>query len=262
MGATPKGDKPAAASSNRRIGCYYALAAAAALTGSLLFPPWTLPLLWPAAALGVVAAGYLWFGSGIYGKRCGKLPLWSRCFFAPALLGQYLSLAHYRRECRAWDTVAPGVLIGRQLNAAEAERAIAEAHVTAVLDLTAEFSEPPPFLALPYRNLPTLDLTAPTQSALREAVAFLNEHTAQSNSGTVYVHCKIGYSRSAAIIGARLLASGQATDPDAAVAILRATRPTLVVRPEAFAALREFYASLQNVGDSESRTVVTKHGSA
>ena len=69
-----------------------------------------------------------------------------------------------------------------------------------------------------YRNLPILDLTAPTQDQLREAVAFIAEESAQ---GTVYVHCKIGYSRSAAVVGAYLLASGQAATVEEAIALLR-----------------------------------------
>ena len=59
---------------------------------------------------------------------------------APILIGQYLSLVYYRRQCRAWDEVVPGVLIGRTLTEAEAAAAVKQG-VTAVLDLTAEFSE-------------------------------------------------------------------------------------------------------------------------
>ncbi len=62
---------------------------------------------------------------------------------APVLLGQQLSLLYYRRQCRPWDEAAPGVLIGRQLTDAEAAEAI-RTGVTAVLDLTGEFSEAAP----------------------------------------------------------------------------------------------------------------------
>jgi protein-tyrosine phosphatase len=56
----------------------------------------------------------------------------------------------------------------------------------------------------------------------------------------VYVHCKIGYSRSAAAIGAWLLDAGLAATPEAAIALVREARPTLVVRREAWAALQEY----------------------
>jgi len=61
--------------------------------------------------------------------------------------------------------VTPGVWIGRKLNDREAANAVRQG-VTAVLDLTAEFSEAKPFLALRYLNIPILDLTAPMQKRL------------------------------------------------------------------------------------------------
>src|SRR5262249_38703632 len=112
-----------------------------------------------------------------------------------------------------------------------------ERGVTSVLDLTAEFSEAAPFLKAGYLNLPILDLTAPTRGQLDTAVRFISERIA---SGVVYVHCKIGYSRTAAMVGAYLLASGQAHDVDDALDILRRTRPSIVVRPEAHAALADY----------------------
>jgi protein phosphatase len=85
--------------------------------------------------------------------------------------------------------------------------------------------------------VPILDLTAPTQGQLDEAVAFITEYRSQ---GTVYVHCKIRYSRSAAVVGAYLLASQQASTAAEAVDRLRQVRPSIVVRPEAMEALLAF----------------------
>jgi predicted protein tyrosine phosphatase len=186
--------------------------------------------------LGLVASGYFGIGPGIFGKKDGCLPWSTRLVFAPILLGQYVSLAYYRRRCRAWDEVAPGVLIGRKLTHREAALAVKQG-VTAVLDLTAEFSETAPFRELTYRNLPILDLTAPTEDRLREAVAFI---TREAQQGTVYVHCKIGYSRSAAVAGAYLLANHRAATVDEAVAGLRAARPSIIIRPESLEAMSAF----------------------
>jgi protein-tyrosine phosphatase/membrane-associated phospholipid phosphatase len=224
---------------NVQIGCYYATAAAMVLALAPAMWPWGVFLLWPAAGLGIVAAAYFGLGPGIFRKADGRLPLSTRFVLAPVLMGQFLSLVYYRRRCRAWDEIAPGVLIGRALSEVEAAAAVRHG-VTAVLDLTAEFSETAAFHATRYRNLPMLDLTAPTQVQLREAVAFIAEEAVE---GTVYVHCKIGYSRSAAVAGAYLLASQQAATVEEAVARLREARPSIVIRPEAIEALRTFARS-------------------
>src|SRR5207245_918857 len=131
----------------------------------------------------------------------------------PVLVGHHISLLYYRRQCRPWDRVTPEVLIGRRLNDAEATDAIHQG-VTAVLDLTAEFSKPRPFDSVTYHSMPILDLTAPTLGQLREAVNFITE---QAATGRVYVHCKIGYSRSAAVVGAYLLSSGRVETAEEAV---------------------------------------------
>ena len=60
---------------NVRVGCYYT--AGALVVGSLVpaLWPWGAFLLWPAAALGVVASGYFGQGPGIFHKSGGRLPL-------------------------------------------------------------------------------------------------------------------------------------------------------------------------------------------
>jgi len=221
---------------NPRVGGRYL--AGAVIVGLLALAGWrwTVPLLWPAASLAIVGIAYFGAGPGIFRKAGGRLPLSTRVLLGPCLVGQHLSLLYYRRQCRPWDEVTPGVLIGRRLSDAEAAAAV-RAGVTAVLDLTAEFSEASPFLRLPYCNVPILDLTAPTPDQLRATVAFIAQHAA---TGTVYVHCKIGYSRSAAAVGAHLLAAGQAGTVGDAEARLRRARPSIVIRPEVMDALRRF----------------------
>jgi membrane-associated phospholipid phosphatase len=224
---------------NLRVGSYYALATLGALAVAAVWP-WGRWLLWPAVALGLVTAAYYGLGPGVYRKSAGRLPLSARLLLAPVLVGQHLSLLYYRRQCRPWDEVAPGVLIGRHLRPAEAVEALRQG-VTAVLDLAPEFSEAPPFLGVTYRYLPVLDLTAPTADQLREAATFITEQAAQ---GKVYVHCRIGYSRSAAVIGAYLLASGQANTVGEAVQLLRKARPSIVIRSEVWEALHALERTL------------------
>jgi protein-tyrosine phosphatase len=224
---------------NVRVGCWYAVGAVAALTLAPAIWPWGAFLLWPAAALGTVGAAYFGLGPGVFRKADGRLPLSTRFVLAPVLIGQYLSLAYYRRRGRAWDQVTKCVLIGRTLTKAEAADAVSQG-VTAVLDLTAEFTEAAPFRGINYRNLPILDLTAPTLEQLREAVAFIMEAAAD---GLLYVHCKIGYSRSAAVVGAYLMANHEAATLAEVLARLHEARPSIIIRPEAMETLRIFARS-------------------
>ena len=231
--------------SNRsvRVGLYYALGSATATTLSAFLWPWGALFLWPATSLAIVGAGYLWLGPHVFGKRAGRIPLFTRVLLWPCLAGQRLSWLYYRRQCRPYDVVAPRVWIGRQLDADEAAVAVSRG-VTAVLDLTAEFDAPPSFRDISYENLPTLDLTSPSGEALTAAVQFI---THESQRGIVYIHCKAGYSRSATSVAAWLLASRLARNTSDALATIRRARPQVIVRPEAAAAIKRFETSLHPV---------------
>lgn len=222
---------------NSRIAGYYGIGAFLALLLTILGWSWTAPLVWPVLALTGVTAGYLGIGPTIYGKRNGRVPFLPRLLFAPTLFGQYLSLHYYRRQCTPWDRALPNLLMGRVLTDAEA-RDLIQSGATAVLDLTAEFSEQTRLRALTYHNLPLLDLTAPTQNELRGAVDFIS---ARIDAGdTVYVHCKVGYSRTATVVGAYLMDCGRYQSLHDVIAYLRKTRPGIVIRPEATKALEAF----------------------
>ena len=214
---------------NYQVGSYYA-AGGLTLAGAGILWPW---LFWPALALALVAIAYFGVGPAVFRKENGGLPLSVKLLLGPVVVGQWLSLVYYRRQCRPWDEVAPGLFIGRQLSNTEAMAAGA----TAVLDLTCEFSEARPFLAVAYCSLPILDLTGPTRQQLHDAVMFITKH---AGKGKVYVHCKIGYSRSAAVVGSYLLASKRVASVEEAIALMRMARPSLIIRPEALEALRVF----------------------
>jgi protein-tyrosine phosphatase/membrane-associated phospholipid phosphatase len=228
---------------NRRVGAYYFLGAVAASTAAIVLWPWGAVLIWPAAACLIMVAGYFGLGPAVYRKTAGRVPWSTRLLLAPILAGHYLSIRYYSRQCRAWDEVTPQVWIGRKLSNREAAGAVRQG-VTAVLDLTAELSEAAPFLAIRYLNLPILDLTGPKPVQLDECIAFISNY---AQRGIVYVHCKVGYSRSAAVVGAYLLASGAASSARQAMSRLRAARPSIVLRPEVIAALERFEAGVESL---------------
>lgn len=229
---------------SRRLGLIYALGAAACLVGARFLLPYGLILIWPAISLGVVGAGYLALGPAITRKHKGRIPLHAQLLLAPYLVGA--KIAAWLRHAPGPTLITPNVLLGGYLKATEA-RAILKAGVTAVLDLTAEFSEQPILLRETcYRGIPVLDLVPPTQAQLAEAVDFIDAHCRQ---GIVYVHCALGYSRSVCVIAAWLLSNGFARTPEQAVAQIKAARPRAVARAGQMHALEEFAAGL----DSKAR---------
>ena len=224
------------ATRNRRVGSYYLIGAVVIGLVAILFWPWGAFLLWPAIVLAIAAAAYFGAGPGIFRKCDGRLPWTTWWALGPVLLGQQISRLYYRRQSRPWNELTPHVWIGGVLNRAEAA-AVVRQGVTAVLDLTAEFSEPAPLRALIYQNIPILDLTAPTKEQLEEMVSFIDR---ESETGIVYVHCKIGYSRTAAVAAAYLLRSRLAASVSEALDLVRSARSAVVIRPEVLAALHEF----------------------
>lgn len=225
---------------NRRVGSYYLIGTFLFASLAVLFWPGGAFLIWPTVSLGIAAAAYFGAGPGIFRKRDGRLPWTTWWALGPVLLGQELSRLYYRRQCRAWDELTPQVWIGSVLSHREATEAVREG-VTAVLDLTAEFSERAPLRGLKYRNIQVLDLTAPGLDQLEEMAEFIET---ESRHGIVFVHCKIGYSRTGAAAGAYLLRAGKAGSVAEAIGRLREVRPTIMVRPEAVAALEEFAEAL------------------
>ena len=217
---------PALGSTNYRVGCLYLLGATAlgltaAATGQLL-------LAWPTAAMLLVCSAYFGLFANVFRKHNGQLPLSSRVLMAPVTCGHAVSWFFYARQTEPWSEILPGLWMGRKLTDREARRAIRKG-VTAVLDLTSEFSESPSFLSKRYLNLPILDLTAPTGAQFAEAASFIDS---EIEHGIVYVHCKIGYSRSAAIVGGYLIAKSFCINASDAILFLREKRNSVVVRDE------------------------------
>ena len=253
----PESPQPLPVVANRRIGFYYAFGAGAVVGFLILFRPWGIFLLWPAVSLGIAAAAYFGAGPGIFQKRDGRLPWTTWWTLGPVLLGQQISRLYYRQRGRAWDRLTPEVWIGGVLSTKEAAEAV-RLGVTAVLDLTAEFSEPIPFRSITYTNIPILDLTGPRIDQLEEMAAFIES---ESRKGTVYVHCKIGYSRTAAAAAAYLVRSGGAPTVVEAVDRIRQIRPEIVVRPEVMTALQEFESRSHRFSESRAAEMEERRGS-
>ncbi|QJW96073.1 dual specificity protein phosphatase family protein [Frigoriglobus tundricola] len=205
---------------------FAALAALAVATGALA-REWVLRAGAAAVALSFLVVAVAYSGAGprlLFKSPTGRRFVWAWGvhwpFFVFTAFAYHLSRLLTREAAHV--RVAPNVFLGRRLSAREARHASAEGWL-AVLDLAAELPEAPPLRTVThYRSLPVLDATAMSLQELRAAVEWVTRHAA---SGPVYVHCALGHGRSAVVVAAYLIATGQAPDAPAALKHLRERRP-------------------------------------
>ncbi|MDS4021912.1 MAG: phosphatase PAP2/dual specificity phosphatase family protein [Candidatus Competibacter sp.] len=195
-------------------------------------------LLWPGFALGAVAVAYLGVGPVVFRKQGGRLSLAAKILLGPYLVGQSLSWRRYLgRMGMPFSQIVPGVFIGARLDDREAI-VFAAAHPRRfVLDLTGDFDESDSLREGDYVNLQLMDLTEPPPDALRDAATRIE--TAYRQGKIVFVHCALGYSRSAQVVAYWLATTGRVGSVRDALERVRAARPGIVVGPRRLAALAE-----------------------
>ena len=176
------------------IAFHYLMMAGLVLFGALALGSWM--AAYAAVSLLLVAAAYRARRAGFLGKQAGRHRLRAWLLFWPYLAGYRLTwmLVRLRERRRpAFRQAAPGLWIGRRLSRAEAGLLPPDCHV---IDLCTELPETPP-LRTAYSHIPLLDLHAPRPGQLRAVLgAIAQQHAA---GRPVYVHCAMGYSRSALI---------------------------------------------------------------
>lgn len=220
-----------------RIARRFALAGFPLIALGIALGPWGLIPGWIGGALVLVACIYVIGSPALFRKHNGKLPLGTRILLAPYFLGLRTTRRHYaRRSGSGWSQITDSLIVGRRTTHAEAHSHVQNG-VVAVIDMTAEHDECEPFLALPYLNLPVLDLISPCADCCARAAAFIDQH---AHRGTIYVHCALGYSRSAMIAAAYLIHSGEAPTADDACRIVEARHPRTHFREPERRILREF----------------------
>lgn len=199
------------------IAASYAAAGALLATIGYAAAPAGLWLLWPAAALALVAYIYGALGPDGFQKLAdGRMSLGTRWLLAPYLLGAWINSRLWTRHAPHPASIADGVTLGRFPTASDAR-----AYPT-IIDLCAELPSP-----VPSRAVPLLDLATPDPARLRDAAAMIEAARA---SGPVLVCCALGYSRSAAAVAVWLLTTNRAATLDLAVAQIRRARPHVVLR--------------------------------
>ncbi|MFV1847514.1 phosphatase PAP2/dual specificity phosphatase family protein [Stenotrophomonas maltophilia] len=202
-----------------RMALFYLLGATALLVPVVVVRDAALWLLWPVVSLLLVALAYAGLGTAVFQKRAdGRLTMAARWLLAPYLGAAWINSRVWTRRAPQPVPVMDGVWLGRIPSAALLPP------LRGVVDVCAELSCRAPGAA--YARVPMLDLVVPTPAQLREAAEAIERLRVQ---GPLLVCCALGYSRSAASVATWLLRSGHATDADAAVAIVRSARRSIVL---------------------------------
>ena len=80
------------------LGLYYGSGGVLILGLAIWWSPEGLILAWPGVSLGIVAAGYLGLGPGVFAKKSGRIAPAARLLLAPYLLALWLRrLTEWRR---------------------------------------------------------------------------------------------------------------------------------------------------------------------
>ena len=211
----------------RRLALCYALGALACAALGTGVGGGALWLWWPAASLALVSLNYLALGArGFQMDACGRMAWPARWLFGPYRFGAWLNARLWTRRLASDVEVIPGVRLGRLPDKGSTE--------AGVVSLCAELQGPD---TRGNRCLPWLDLVPASAASLQRAAALIER--LHRERGRVRVCCALGFSRSAAALACWLVRSGRAADVDEAVALLRRTRPQLVLHAGWMASLRQ-----------------------
>lgn len=196
-------------------------------------------LLWPALTFLCITAGYLGAGASVFQKdSSGRISPSAVLLLLPYRLAARISYYWYAKQCRHISVVNEHIVLGGY--------PAAPLTVAAVLDMTGEFPRNRYTTGLTYHCQPQLDLFPLTEMQIESAV---NNLSRLAQSGQVYVHCKLGYTRSTTVVVAWLIRAGLADNMEQALAAVRQARPQIVLREPTIAALTRWASRYGNKHD-------------
>jgi hypothetical protein len=175
---------------------------------------------WTAGACFAVSLAYATNRPGIFGKREGRLAPLRVLLLLPYLAAFRIAceLMRWLRIAPSWEAVSPGLYVGSRVDPEDLPP-----DLELIVDLTCEIAEPALVRAHPgYRCLPVLDGAAPCDD---EAFLRLLDEV-RAASGGVLFHCESGRGRAPSAAALALIARGVASDPAAAVELVRKGRPS------------------------------------
>jgi protein-tyrosine phosphatase/membrane-associated phospholipid phosphatase len=215
-----------------RLGAYYLLGALLLTLLAIVLKGGWLWLLWGAIALAIVALIYFLGNPYLFRNQNGRMEEAVLVLLAPYLLCAWLN-------SRAWTFKHPEpdeIVSGLYLSRLPSRAAIKNLQPVTLINCCAEL----PVMACGQTvyAVPMLDLLAPEVEQINQGVAAINNASQQGNT---LVFCALGYSRSAVIIIASLLAEKQAANIEEAISMVRKARTRLVLSDLHKTRLKEWY---------------------
>ena len=200
------------------IGLMYFVGAAGLITLAIKVGGIAWVLLWPAGALFIVSGIYFAGRPELFREEDGAVTPAVAFLLAPYLAAAWLNSRLWTSKQPASNEIANGVWLGR------VPRRNDRKYINSVVDLAAELRIDEEGFS--YRSVPMLDLTVPTFEQLNAAVKAIEDLDSQRPT---LVCCALGYSCSAAAVAAWLIASGRTKSVDDSIALIRASRPNIVL---------------------------------
>lgn len=189
-------------------------------------------LLWPAIALFFITLGYLGAGASVFQKTPeGNISPSAAILLLPYRLIAWGTYHYFAKHCAQPSIVNKHIVLGgRPLYALQTQ---------AVLDMTCEWPRNSYSKELKYCSQPQIDLLPLSAEDIEKSV-----HTMDTlvKHGAVYIHCKLGYSRSATVAVAWLVHHGDAKNIEEAVALVEHARPQVILNAATIQQLNNWYA--------------------
>lgn len=194
---------------------------------------------WSGVSFIIVGVAYGGLGAKVFGKKSnGTISKWSLFLLLPYFLLTWM-IWHIQRLISKEDCcneIAPGIWLGRRAFDNELPN-----NISLIIDLTAEFPEPPNAISgKTYICIPTLDTSVPPEWVFQQLI-----HTICCWQGNVYIHCALGHGRSATVAAGVLLAKGLVDNFNQAEKLLLTARPQIKFSPYQKNMLKKYQRSLQ-----------------
>ena len=196
---------------------------------------------WFALSFFTVSLAYLLNKPTIFRKRSdGTVPVYVRWVFMPFLWSTqlYNSWARSNDPVPALQEIDKGLYLARRLFPSDIHD-IKNANISAVLDVTAEFSSLNwvAFQAnIDYLNIPILDHSVPSDTQIHRALNWI--HTHRKTGRSVVVHCALGRGRSVFMMAAYLLSQNPKSSPSDIMDKIREIRQTARLNKRQFKYLK------------------------